>query len=107
MLRKVVSVLSVLVVFFTLSAFSSPSVGATTPAPVSTSTSIESANEIKTNFVNPYRNRKKNVRISYEWSPYKRVPDNLNTYGSSGGSLTSNRTVTFNSQYWCLSFSKA
>jgi hypothetical protein len=35
------------------------------------------------------------------------VPDNLNTYGSSGGSLTSNRTVTFNSQYWCLSFSKA
>ncbi|KZN95405.1 hypothetical protein [Aeribacillus pallidus] len=95
MLRKVVSVLSVLVVFFTLSAFSSPSVGATTPAPVSTSTSIESANEIKTNFVNPYRNRKKNVRISYEWSPYKRVSDNLNTYGSSGGSLTSNRTVTF------------
>jgi len=45
LLRKVVSVLSVLVVFFTLSAFSSPSVGATTPAPVSTSTSIESANE--------------------------------------------------------------
>ena len=44
--------------------------------------------------VNPYFYRKKNVKTYTEWSPYKRVSDNLKT-GSSGGSITTTKSVTF------------
>lgn len=51
---------------------------------------------IKPSFVNDFRNRKKNVRTYNEWSPFKRVSDNIQT-GNAGGSISSNRTVTFGS----------
>lgn len=49
---------------------------------------------IKPSFVNDFRNRKKNVRTYNEWSPFKRVSDNIHT-GNAGGSISSNKSVTF------------
>lgn len=46
------------------------------------------------NFVNDYRYRKVNVTTSHEWSPYKRVSDNIQT-GSEGGSISASKSVTF------------
>ena len=49
---------------------------------------------IKPRFVNDFRNRKRNVKRYDEWSPYKRVSDNIQT-GRAGGKISSNRSVTF------------
>lgn len=38
---------------------------------------------------------KEDVSYSYEWSDFERVSNNLNTYGSDGGTISVNRTVTF------------
>lgn len=46
-------------------------------------------------FVNDFRYRKKNVTTSYEWSAYRRVSDNINTNGTSGGSISANKLTTF------------
>lgn len=54
-----------------------------------------SSENISTYMINPIRYRKKNVTHTTGWSPYKRVSDNLKT-GSSGGSITANKSVTFN-----------
>lgn len=54
-----------------------------------------SSENISTYMINPIRYRKKNVIHTTGWSSYKRVSDNLKT-GSSGGSITANKSVTFN-----------
>lgn len=54
-----------------------------------------SSENISTYMINPIRYRKKNVTHTTGWSSYKRVSDNLKT-GSSGGSITANKSVTFN-----------
>lgn len=51
-------------------------------------------NEVKPRAINPLRNRKRNVRTYYEWSPYKRVSNNMVT-GSSGGSISPSSAVTY------------
>lgn len=56
--------------------------------------SEDQSNKVSPQMVNPYRYSKENVRVSNEWSSYRRVSDNLRT-GSKGGSITSNRSVTF------------
>ena len=53
------------------------------------------SSEISPMFVNDFRTRKVNVSTTYEWSNYRRVSDNLNTYGSTGGSISANRSTTF------------
>lgn len=50
--------------------------------------------KFETQFVNDFRHVKKNVKRYESWSGYKRVSDNLVT-GKAGGSITSNRSVTF------------
>ncbi|MDP1420391.1 hypothetical protein Q8G35_18880 [Peribacillus simplex] len=45
--------------------------------------------------VNETTHVKKKVKKYTEWSSYKRVSQNLNTKGAKGGSISSDRTVTF------------
>lgn len=59
------------------------------------SESIET--EINPAFINDYRYRKTNVTTSYEWSPYKRVSDNIIT-DENGGSISANKSVTFGTE---------
>lgn len=49
---------------------------------------------VKPLFINDFRNRKKNVRTYNQWSPFKRVSDNMKT-GNAGGSISSNKSVSF------------
>lgn len=51
-------------------------------------------NTVTPNVVNPYRYSKENVKVTYQWSSYKRVSDNMKT-GSKGGSITSNKSAKF------------
>lgn len=53
------------------------------------------SNNISPEFVNPYRYRKIKEDVTYEWSPFRRVSSNLNTYNSGGGSIKANRKTTF------------
>ncbi|MFE5429154.1 hypothetical protein [Peribacillus simplex] len=53
------------------------------------------SNKITPSFVNDFRNVKKKVKKYEEWSNYKRVSDNLTT-GKAGGSISSTKSVTFN-----------
>ena len=55
---------------------------------------LQTSDEVNPAFVNPYRYSKENVKISYAWSPYKRVSDNITT-GSKGGSITATKSVSF------------
>lgn len=57
--------------------------------------SPEGDQTVSPTFINDFRYRKTNVKTTYGWSSYKRISDNLNTYGSNGGSLTANTTATF------------
>ncbi|WP_129600361.1 hypothetical protein [Anaerophilus nitritogenes] len=50
--------------------------------------------DVELRFVNDFRNRKVNVSTYNEWSPFKRVSDNVVT-GSEGGSISSTKTATF------------
>ncbi len=57
----------------------------------------ETSLEVAPRFMNEYRYRKTNVKISYQWSGYKRVSDNLKTT-SAGGSISANKGVTFGTE---------
>lgn len=49
---------------------------------------------VKSTSINDFRNRKTNVSIYNEWSPFKRVSNNIQT-GSEGGSITATESVSF------------
>jgi hypothetical protein len=89
------------IVFFTFLCFfifSSSSVLAT-EKPVGPVEDIEltvEEGDYSAQFVNDFRSRKKNVRYSTETSNYRRVSDDVNTYGAASGTITANRTTTFN-----------
>lgn len=53
--------------------------------------------ELRPIFINDFRYRKVNVSTSYDWSPYKRVSDNLIT-SDAGGELSSTKSVTFGTE---------
>lgn len=50
--------------------------------------------EVSPSFINDFRYRAVNVTTSNEWSGYRRVSDNLKT-GKGGGSISANKTTTF------------
>lgn len=58
----------------------------------------KSSKIVSPTFVNDFRSRKVNVSISYGWSGYRRVSDNISTYGISGGSISSTKTTTFGTE---------
>ncbi|MED3692273.1 hypothetical protein P4534_26430 [Peribacillus butanolivorans] len=53
------------------------------------------SNKVTPSFVNDFRNVKKKVEKWEEWSSFKRVSQNLNTYGAKGGSISADRSVSF------------
>lgn len=55
----------------------------------------ENTNSITPRFINDYRYRKVNEKITYGWSPYKRISDNIVTKPNESGSISANREVTF------------
>lgn len=55
----------------------------------------EDTNSRTTRSINEYRYRKVNVKNSYEWSPYKRVSDNLVTKPGEKANVVVNRQVSF------------
>nr|WP_295970088.1 hypothetical protein [uncultured Bacillus sp.] len=90
MLKRGFLCLALLLSFSMLVGFDTPNVSAATAS--------SESKMVSPKFVNDFRYRKVNVSTKYEWSGYRRVSDNLSTYGSTGGSISANRTTTFTTQ---------
>lgn len=95
-MKKIVSTLLSLAMLFTLS---SPAFAYESTPPEIDEENIEviSNDSSVQPHLNDFRARKKDVTISYGWSNFKRVSDNLST-GSEGGTLIATKTVTFGTE---------
>lgn len=99
MFKRIILSLVLLLSFTSIFVFDSPE--ASTVEQTGTTSEVESVSsgsEISPMGINSYRTRKVNVTTTEEWSSYKRVSDNLNTWGSQGGSISSNKSYTFSAE---------